>query len=239
MENRNQARNRQRLKAKIKKWLNTYKCIFITLTFNNETLETTTEEERAELVKKFLKKNTALYIANKDYGANNDREHYHALAVVSTITKEEIKDADLIAIKDRLNYDAWKYGLIKANFIGSKYRPKNDNGFKTTSDYIAHHFYKETTKGAKVIYSRGEPMKSEQINRLKTYRDALNIKENNKLEEMINRIIADAKQYGYEMSREEAENTAINEIEYNDYYEDLKHIEILKKHQNKHIIKTL
>lgn len=60
------------------------KPIFCTLTFNNETLETTTREQRRNLVARYLKEHCTEYLANIDFGKENEREHYHAVCIAKT-----------------------------------------------------------------------------------------------------------------------------------------------------------
>lgn len=128
----------KRLKDRVAKMLNKGKCIFLTLTFNDLTLANTTEKERRVAVVRYLKAFNSDYVANIDFGANNHREHYHALIVA-----------------DKVNYSKWnKYG----NINGQKVRLSDiDNDKTKLSKYIAkltNHAIKETTKRNALIYSR-------------------------------------------------------------------------------------
>lgn len=128
----------KRLKDRVAKMLNKGKCIFLTLTFNDLTLANTTAKERRVAVVRYLKTFKTDYLANIDFGANNHREHYHALIVA-----------------DKVNYSKWnKYG----NINGQKVRLKDiDNDKTKLSKYIAklsNHAIKETTKRNALIYSR-------------------------------------------------------------------------------------
>lgn len=164
METKNEARNRQRLEQKIRLWLINYKPLFLTLTFTDEALKKTTEQERERLVIEYLRKETALYIANRDYGTRGTkREHYHAVVITSTLKAEDIP-LNLQGLENKINFIPWyKLGQIRADLIGAKY--KNESIKKTAKD-LALHFKKESTKGARLIFSRGEPTKEEQIARL-------------------------------------------------------------------------
>lgn len=127
-----------RLKERIKNMLNKGQCIFITLTFNDTTLSNTTDKERRVAVVRYLKGFNSEYIANVDYGANNHREHYHALILA-----------------DKINYKKWnKYG----NINGRKVRLRDIDIDKTKlAKYISkltNHAIKETTKRSALIYSR-------------------------------------------------------------------------------------
>ena len=51
---------------------------FLTLTFSDDTLDSTSEETRHRYVSRFLNTHCNDYIANIDYGDKNNREHFHA-----------------------------------------------------------------------------------------------------------------------------------------------------------------
>ena len=73
-------------------------CVFLTLTFNDKTLATTSAETRRRYVARFLSNQCPNYVANIDYGGKRGREHYHAVILCDTI-----------------NYKEWhQYGAIKA-----------------------------------------------------------------------------------------------------------------------------
>lgn len=61
-------------------------CYFLTLTFTDDVLASTSEETRRRYVARWLKEHFTDYVANIDYGdkaknpQSNEREHYHALA---------------------------------------------------------------------------------------------------------------------------------------------------------------
>ena len=84
--------------------------IFVTLTFSDSVLSSTTESTRKQYVSRFLNRVSRDYYANIDYGSTNGREHYHA--VVSPFG-------------DSLDFSEWKYGSINAKRI--------KKGFKTVS----------------------------------------------------------------------------------------------------------
>lgn len=117
-------------------YLNIGSCCFFTLTFNDETLNKTTELTRRKYVRRFLKSLSNFYIANIDFGLENNREHYHGVIVLD----------DLSLISN------WSYGFSNAQFIRDKRTDVN-----RISNYIlkiANHFVKETTKNNYCIYSR-------------------------------------------------------------------------------------
>lgn len=129
-------KKRQRIKTKTEKIVTAGECVFLTLTFNDETLANTTEETRRTYVRKFLKSNCPVYVANIDYGKKNEREHYHAL------------------VNGKVDYAAWhKYGAIRGEVVRTS---KGD--VERTARYVAkltlHAIKKTAGKGRRIIYSR-------------------------------------------------------------------------------------
>lgn len=115
---------------------------FVTLTFSDSTLDSTSAITRRRYVSRFLKEICSKYVANIDFGGQNDREHYHA--VVST--NSPVNYAKMVK----------KWGnMIKFE----KIRLSNDH--RTTEERLAkyiskltNHAIKETTKRSVIIYSR-------------------------------------------------------------------------------------
>jgi len=127
-----------RLKQRIERMLLNGSCIFLTLTFNDDTLNNTTEKQRRVFVTRYLKLFNCMYVANIDFGKTNHREHYHALINC-----------------DRIDYSLWnQYG----NINGEKVRNKDISSDKTKlAKYIcklSNHAIKETTRRSSLIYSR-------------------------------------------------------------------------------------
>ena len=128
----------KRLKERIEVMLLKGACLFLTLTFNDNTLASTTEKERRTAVTRFLKAQCSQYVANIDYGSKNHREHYHA-----------------VVCSDSIVFDTWrKFGNINAERV----RMRDVKTDKTKlSKYIcklSNHAIKETTKRSSLIYSR-------------------------------------------------------------------------------------
>lgn len=61
-------RKRQRVIKKIAEIIKNNDALFLTLSFNDATMETTSAETRKRYIKEFLRNETAIYIANVDYG---------------------------------------------------------------------------------------------------------------------------------------------------------------------------
>lgn len=129
-----------RLKQRIRSIIENYDSTFVTLTFTDDTLNSTTFETRSRYVKRYLKSYGVPYVANVDYGKDNEREHYHA--VIGTQT---------------LNYKDWNSnGAINGKKIIKK-KNLDSNGDLKLAKYITkltNHAIKETCKRNAIIYSR-------------------------------------------------------------------------------------
>lgn len=127
----------QRIKKRVEEIVLSGSAIFVTLTFTDSVLDSTTVETRKKYVKRYLKSNCSIYVANKDFGATNGREHYHA--IVNSPTK--------------LDLSQWfQYGAINVQ----KVRQSNKDLTKV-SKYVAkltNHAIKETATNQRLIYSR-------------------------------------------------------------------------------------
>lgn len=121
-----------RLKKRITKYLNMGKCLFLTLTFTDDVLANTSEDTRRQYVRKWLKKYSSYYVANIDFGDENEREHYHA-----------------IIRYDRIGPKEWPYGHSKIKRI--RYTTDAPKLSKYISK-LTNHAIKETTKRHALIY---------------------------------------------------------------------------------------
>lgn len=134
--NHNEYKRVRRLKQKMLASVLSNKALFLTLTFSDDTIARTTIPTRRRYVSRYLKSQSAFYIANIDFGARNGREHYHAVVVGQSI-----------------DYNAWhSLGAIK----GLKIAPTR-NDTTRVSKYVAklsNHAIKETTRSVRLIYSR-------------------------------------------------------------------------------------
>lgn len=111
---------------------------FLTFSFNEETLNTTTKEERKKIITAFLNNQCDYYILNCDYGKTTNREHYHALSIV----------------KDKfINWSIYntKYGHLHIKPINFT----NNQSEESKINYLLNHALKETTDN-KIIYSRSK-----------------------------------------------------------------------------------
>lgn len=122
-----------RLKSRIRDFLSRGNCSFLTLTFTDEVLAHTSAETRRRYVSRYLKSQSDYYVANIDFGAQNGREHYHAVIV------------------GKADHSSWTYGAINFKFIVPTSDPTK------LAKYVAkltNHAIKETTKRNVLIYSR-------------------------------------------------------------------------------------
>lgn len=126
---------RNRLEKRIANWLSNFTCIFVTLTFKPDIMESTSKETRRKYVTRALKQMSDKYIANIDFGTKNEREHYHAIVVADNVCRDYWKD----------------YGAI--NFE----RIKQTSDSVKLAKYVVkltNHAMKETVQQNRVIYSK-------------------------------------------------------------------------------------
>lgn len=125
----------KRLKDRISSMLREGRCYFLTLTFSDDTLERVSAKTRRRYVTYFLKTLSDTYVANIDFGSQNQREHYHA-----------------VVLADWVDMSAWNcYGFSKAQKIAS------EDDFIPLAKYISkltNHAVKATTNGCRAIYSK-------------------------------------------------------------------------------------
>lgn len=124
----------KRLKNRIAAMLLSGQCYFLTLTFTDDVLQSTTDKTRRRYVTRFLKSQSDIYCANIDYGTQNGREHYHAVVKADTI--------------DMTPWD--KLGFSNAKKIASA------DDYAPIAKYISkltNHAIKATTRGTRAIYN--------------------------------------------------------------------------------------
>lgn len=107
---------------------------FLTFTFNNDYLNSSTKDSRHLFIRRLLKKHCNSYIANIDYGKKNEREHYHAVVSIDTLF-------DVLLYK--------KYGTINFLKIYSKNEVK-------LSKYLFKLTYHAIKSKSTIIYSRND-----------------------------------------------------------------------------------
>lgn len=116
---------------------------FITLTFSDKALSSTSKQTRRRYVVRCLNK-FGIYVANIDYGSKNEREHYHAVVRCEHDPTNEIKEF----------WDA--YGFSYTEHV----RTTKDDVARTLKyvTKLCRHALKETTRKKentdRVIYSK-------------------------------------------------------------------------------------
>ena len=127
-----------RLKKRISDMLLSGDCLFLTLTFNDNTLNETSADTRRQYVRKYLKQFNAKYVANIDFGSKNHREHYHAVINASNI-----------------DLSSWrKYGNINIERVRNRNIDKDKTKLSKYIAKLSNHAIKETTKRCSLLYSR-------------------------------------------------------------------------------------
>lgn len=124
-----------RLYKRIMKYFEIGDCLFLTLTFRDDVLESTDKKTRRVYVRRFLKEFSNAFLANIDYGAKTGREHYHALIVYP--------DPSMLA--------AWSYGFSNAKRC--IYDAESGVRLANYILKIANHFVKDSVGSDRLIYS--------------------------------------------------------------------------------------
>lgn len=130
----------KRLKERIKALTSQGECLFLTLTFNEETLKRTSAKERRSMVYHYLKSFSSDFVANVDFGKANEREHYHA-----------------VILCDMVDYTLWhENGAIR----GEKVRVRGNTSVKVARyiDKLSLHALKDTTYRNRMLYSHNATM---------------------------------------------------------------------------------
>lgn len=124
-----------RLRSRIELMLNLGDCIFLTFTFTDTSLSKYNTDYLRLCVKRYLNLYSALYIANVDYGKENGRIHFHA-----------------VALTGHVNFKAWKFGSINAQRVHSV---EDSLCLARYVTKLSNHALKESTRRQSIIYSRG------------------------------------------------------------------------------------
>ena len=108
-------------------------CLFLTLTFTDDVLNSTSFDTRKKYVLRFLNNLKCAYVGNVDYGSQNGREHYHCVVSI-----------------DNVSCNDWLYGAINFKRIINK----NSLALAKYVAKLTNHALKETTNNSRIIYSR-------------------------------------------------------------------------------------
>lgn len=126
-------KRKQRIKSKIEQLVLEGNATFITLTFSDTVLSSTSEITRRRYVARWCKENSDYYVANIDYGEDKHREHYHAVLRVGT-------------------YTSWNYGFSNIKTVRSK--SKDLNKVSKYVSKLTNHAIKKSGKLKRIIYSK-------------------------------------------------------------------------------------
>lgn len=118
--------------------------LFLTFTFDNDILASTSQDTRHRYVRRWLSQNCIDYVANIDFGSQNDREHYHA--VIGSFSA-----CDLVAWQK-------KCGILKLE----KIRLLNGSCAKmaTYINKLTNHTNKNLNRLYRLIYARKRKYKT-------------------------------------------------------------------------------
>lgn len=129
----NKYKRTTRLRKRITLMLkNNEKCYFNTLTFRPDYIAQTTQEERREAVRRFHALHSSEYVANIDFGTENETEHYHSIT--------------------NCKLPKWEHGYYLYERISNN--QKSIDRLPVYINKLSHHALKETAKGSNLIYSR-------------------------------------------------------------------------------------
>lgn len=140
----------QRVEDKITPMVETGRCCFLTMTFNDACLASTKNDIRRKYITRFLKETCLDYVANIDYGDKKEREHYHANAVFRNEfykSNGELDFSKIVKVYGEYTHNS----VVKIKLV-----PNNELDAKRTSKYICkfvNHAMKATTI-KKCIYCR-------------------------------------------------------------------------------------
>lgn len=129
-------RRATRLRSRIEDIIPQSDSTFITLTFSDSVLASTSEKTRKAYVERYLKEqsNGLPYVANIDFGKDNNREHYHAVCAFRVNPKEWHKYGGIRTLKVRKTSKP----IVLAKYVSK----------------LTNHGIKETGKQVRIIYSR-------------------------------------------------------------------------------------
>lgn len=133
--NQSRYKRKQRVQDRITYMIFQGAC-FLTMTFAQSVLDSTSEDTRRQYVRRWLKAFSTNYVANIDYGGKKGREHYHAVVM-----------CDYVDVPS-----SWLGGFMNAKQI---YR-SHDN-IQAISKYIAkltNHALKQNAQLKRIIYSK-------------------------------------------------------------------------------------
>lgn len=143
----------RRLRLKFETYVKPSASWFLTLTFRDSVLDSTDDATRRVYVRRFLKSRFRFYVANRDFGLDFGREHYHcvvSLPVDGVSSLLRVRD-DCGRLHQRLD---WSYGFSDWELIGD-----GDTDRRKLAKYISklqQHALKATASDERMIFSRNK-----------------------------------------------------------------------------------
>lgn len=138
--NHNRYKRISRYRSKIKLPVLSGNAVFVTLTFRDDVLKSTSLQTRRHYVRNWFKSvSPSFYVANIDYGSKTEREHYHGVILKS-------KELSCEAIP-------WPYGFSKIEPCGNS-DVDNTRLAKYIVKLTSHAFKASGGKRQYCIYSR-------------------------------------------------------------------------------------
>lgn len=155
-----------RLKKRLTYMLNScHTAVFVTLTFRDDVLASTTAETRRRYVTRFLNAqgDGVQYVANKDFGARNGREHYHAVICgeVDTAWWREhcgAVNVEYIKAPGFARKIPKKYRDLSPELLAERLKADNAARLAKYISKLTNHAIKETTRRSVIIYSRSNEL---------------------------------------------------------------------------------
>lgn len=138
-------RRKNRLEDKIEEIINSGKAVFLTMTFKDEVINTTSPETRRRKIARYLKSQASKYVANIDFGQDDrftKREHYHAV---------------LIPLKEKVDYKAYNKLFNNSRIHSEKVRQPSQKDTISIGLYLnklTNHALKTQGFQKRFIYSR-------------------------------------------------------------------------------------
>lgn len=132
-------KKRTRLLNRVKNMINK-KCIFLTFTFTDESLASSTSDDRRRYVRRYLNMFSDVYVANIDFGdpiKYTGREHYHAIIQANSV-----------------DYSKWKYGSINGEIVYAS--SKSPEKLSLYINKLTNHAIKDSTTRQHLIYSKNK-----------------------------------------------------------------------------------
>ena len=127
---------------------------FLTLTFTDSVLASTDAQSRRKYVRRFLKEIAQEFIANKDYGGLNGREHYTCVIALPYsldcfVLTHDVNGAHPVVV-------GWNYGFTNWERIGKRHL-NEESQLRAISKYVTKlqfHALKESASSEMMIFSR-------------------------------------------------------------------------------------